>query len=246
MLIRTPLGRRSSRPGTRRRLMSGVTLIELLVGIVLALVALLAVLGIYLGTLRANTDTIQAMRLNQDLRGAMMVITSDLRRAGYWNQAINAANPFRLQDTLGFRSPDVSCVRYEYDRDQDGGIDPEERFGFWLQGGRVRMLADPDPTQLFVRFNECSTEVGAWVDLAGDDSLEITGLAFTEDFQCRNVTESGDMEPCADVFADAAAGHFIVQIRQVDIELEGSVGPHRMTINETVRLRNDRRFRFEP
>jgi type II secretory pathway component PulJ len=237
-------------PGTRflsRRRTLGVTLVELLVGLVVGLIVLLAVLGIYLATVRASSDTMQGMRLNQDLRAAMMVITSDLRRAGYWNQALNASNPFRLQETLGFRIPDASCVRYEYDRNQDGVIDREfESFGFWFDGGVIRMLADPEDTQVLTRFNECSKDVGEWIDLAGDDALVITALTFSDEFQCRNVTEDEPPDLCPVVEGDAEAGNLIVQIRQVDITLSGQVGPHSMTIEETVRLRNDRRFRYEP
>ncbi len=242
------LNRRTSVRFQSRRGTLGVTLVELLVGLVVGLIVLLAVLGIYLATVRSSSDTLQGMRVNQDLRAAMMVITSDLRRAGYWNQALNAANPFRLQDTLGFRIPNASCVRYEYDRNQDGVIDREtESFGFWLDNGRIRMLAEPDQTQVLTRFNECSTAVGDWVDLAGDDTLQITALSFDENFQCRNVTPpAGGQDDCATVFADATAGDLIVQIRQVDITLTGQVGPHSMKIEETVRLRNDRRFRYEP
>ena len=237
---------------TNRSRVAGVTLVELLVGIVVALIVLLAVLGIYLATVRASTDTMQSVRLNQDLRAAMMVITSDLRRAGYWNQAAIAANPFRLQDTLGFRIPPgtTGCVRFEYDRNQDGFIGPEEYFGFWLDGGQIRMLSVPDPTSVLTTFNECSANVvtapDGWNVLAGDDGLSITEFQLDEVFLCRNATEGGALEPCADVFADATAGvDFIVQVRQVDIALEGQLGPHSMRIEESVRLRNDRRFRYD-
>lgn len=226
--------------------MAGVTLVELMVGLVIGLIVILGVFSLYLATVRGGADTMQGVRLNQDLRSAMIVMTSDLRRAGYWNQDQSASNPFSLQHTLGFRVPDSSCVRFEYDRNQDGFIDFEaESFGFRFADGRIGMLAEPDPTEVLGRFNECSQEVGTWVELAGDDDLVVTELSFSQDFRCRNMTDEGSMDSCATVFAAAADDDLIVQIRKVDITLAGRLGPHRMLLEETVRIRNDRRFRYD-
>lgn len=253
---------------------SGVTLVELLVGLVVALIVLLALTTLYITTVRASSDALSSVRLNQDLRAAMMVITSDLRRAGYWSVDF-ARNPFPADVHGGFLIWDAEAappamsgqgseIRYWYDRDDNffglqeeagGQVSPLEFFGFRFNSGALEMRAAP---------------AGGWIQLVGgdDDPVTITDLTFTavggertpdadggeptfqfvESFECRN-TRTGLSAGCAPDPANwtvtvGAPGDWIVQKRRVLITMEGTLNGQRAIISEVVKIRNDRRFQM--
>lgn len=72
---------RKPRPSIRRQ--SGLSLVELMVSMVIALLVIAGASLMFLATLRANADNIAIMRLNQDLRNSMQFIARDVRRAGH-------------------------------------------------------------------------------------------------------------------------------------------------------------------
>lgn len=64
---------------TRRQL--GVSLIELMVGIAIALILLTGVLAVMLRISTSGGESVLATRLNQQLRGTLDIVTKDLQRA---------------------------------------------------------------------------------------------------------------------------------------------------------------------
>ena len=62
---------------------SGVSLVELMVGIAIALILLTGVLTLMVRVNTEGGETVQATRLNQELRDAMQFITREIQRAGY-------------------------------------------------------------------------------------------------------------------------------------------------------------------
>ncbi len=67
----------------------GATLVELLVGVALALFILSGLVVVFVGGLEGSRRMLLEARLRQDLRAAMELITRDLRRGGYWANAIS-------------------------------------------------------------------------------------------------------------------------------------------------------------
>ena len=91
---------------------SGFTLIELMIAMVLGLIVIGAVMALSLSMIRANSDTISATRLTQELRATSATITSELQRAG------STDNPFNLTaaaalGTVTLASTDT-CISYSY------------------------------------------------------------------------------------------------------------------------------------
>jgi len=72
---------------------AGFSLVELLVSLATGLFLLAGVMGIFSATLSSQGSSLKATRLNQELRSAMDLISRDLRRAGYWHMAVDAASP---------------------------------------------------------------------------------------------------------------------------------------------------------
>ncbi|CAA9892960.1 conserved hypothetical protein [Candidatus Methylobacter favarea] len=122
----------------------GFTLIELLISMVIGLIVLAAVLGMFVTMIKSDNDNLKSIRLNQELRSAMSLITRDLRRSGYNGAAAAAVmagnNPFQDMkfDILTPPINNATCVTYTYDADNDGVDDGNsERFGFRLNGGAI-------------------------------------------------------------------------------------------------------------
>ncbi|WP_255325689.1 MULTISPECIES: PilW family protein [unclassified Thioalkalivibrio] len=239
-------------PG-RRTAQHGVTLIELMIGLVVGLIVLLALSTVYIVTVSASNETLSSVRLNQDMRSTMLIVSSDIRRAGYWNQNLNAASPFAQGTGQGLQLDDcasesTNCGRldYAFDRNRDGTIGSNELYGFRLSEGSVQMLnpsSAPDDEE--------------WVVLVGgaNDPVEITSLTFTAiadpgqegQFLCRNIsTGEGSFSSCSADASDAGdPGQTILQKRRIRIVMEGRLGDHRVTLTETVRVRNDRRVTLQ-
>jgi type IV pilus assembly protein PilW len=69
--------------GCGHRRQRGVTLVELMIGMVVGIIAMLGILSVYIAVVAGNSDVVQAARLNQEIRVALDFIANDVHRAGY-------------------------------------------------------------------------------------------------------------------------------------------------------------------
>jgi prepilin-type N-terminal cleavage/methylation domain-containing protein len=114
-----------------RRGVRGFSLIELMVALVVGLIVTGAVLAFTMSSLRSNTEFVQSTRLTQELRNSIGFVSSELRRAGYDEHAMNyytqrgngptQVSPFSLLHVddaapAGAGGTDSDCVIYAYDR----------------------------------------------------------------------------------------------------------------------------------
>ena len=119
---------------------SGVTLIELMIGLLIGLFITGGVLSVYIAISQSSSETLKQARLNQEMSAIMNVITNDLRRAGYWEDAAANKpqdNPYMVFDssdhdnTTALQVRDASnnvfisdqasgsCIIYSYDTIED-------------------------------------------------------------------------------------------------------------------------------
>lgn len=145
---------------------AGFSLVELMVALVLGLIVSAAVVALVVAIIHANRQTLQATRLNQELRATLAVIANDLRRARAVDDPLTVAvaaggNPYRAVSTAT-----AGCVVYAY----DGAID-----GPWhvirLDAGRVVLQG------VAARPDDC-TPAGT-SEAIGSNQVEITQLSFT-------------------------------------------------------------------
>jgi prepilin-type N-terminal cleavage/methylation domain-containing protein len=68
--------------------LGGFTLIELMVAILIGSMVLAAIISLFVTMIKADNDNLKAIRLNQELRAAMSLITRDIRRAGANQNAV--------------------------------------------------------------------------------------------------------------------------------------------------------------
>lgn len=174
------------------------TLIELMIAILIGALVIGATLTIYVTTIRGSSNTLKLTRLNQDLGVTMLIMTNDIRRAGYWGGAIVGANltlnPFSdvavrdIGDAV-IGNPTVApvtgnCITYAYDADayDDPAYDPDadsatpdadEYFGFRLNNGAVQIKTSGTTS------TDAQCDDGVWVNLTDPDEINVTDLAFT-------------------------------------------------------------------
>ncbi|MEP7101321.1 MAG: prepilin-type N-terminal cleavage/methylation domain-containing protein [Burkholderiales bacterium] len=216
---------------TRTRAQHGLSLVELMVGIVIAL--LIAAAGVTLLTshLRENRSLLLEARLMQDLRTAADLVTRDLRRAGYWGAASDgvwasgsgaiATNPYAAVAPATAASDAVS-FRYSRDATENNAVDGNEQFGFRLRTGAI----------------EIQLGAGNWQALTDAGTLKVTAFSVTPSVQELSL-EAFCSKPCP---TGSSACPPRQQVRSFALVISGQlVGDASVarTVRSSVRLRND-------
>ena len=222
---------------TRHPQQYGFSLVELMIAMSIGLFILGGVLGIFSSTVHNNTESLQTARLQHDLRTTMAIMQNDIRRAGYWSNALptfGANNPFTT-DISDLTILDAgSCVLYTYDLNKNGIIDNDiEFFGFRLNGDRIEMRVSGSTT------TNCHVADSEWEAVTDSSIIAITSLTFdSSHYVCTNLTDSTDVG-CASPSTD----DITQTIRQIDISLTGNVTANSSitrSLSESVRVRNDK------
>jgi type IV pilus assembly protein PilW len=148
----------------------GFSLIELMVALVVGLIVIGAVLALIVAIMKSNRETLQATRLNQELRATMAVVATDIRRARGVEDPLTTATaatvPYKDIDTAT-----AGCIRYGYfdlvDDDGDGDTTNDNYHALYLSGGKVWRASGSAPT--------CT----AGGKQLGSDQIAITSMTFT-------------------------------------------------------------------
>jgi prepilin peptidase dependent protein B len=119
----------------KRALQRGLSIVELLVGVAVGLFLVSGAVTMFISNLSSSRQLLVEARVNQDLRAAADLITRDLRRAGYWGNAVSGtiatgstttANPYSAV------TPGAGIIEYSFSRDatEDNALGNNEQFGF--------------------------------------------------------------------------------------------------------------------
>lgn len=203
---------------TSRKAQLGLNLVELMIGLVVGMIVLAAMTVVYLNTTRGSKDTLNANRLNQDIRAVMDIMVSDIRRGGYWGTANGlSANPFttRTGTATDTYLPSSNCILYSYDatyKDGDTTGTPSaagvDSFGFRLSGNAVQTLT---ATSLVNNSNAavCNNSglTWTWNSLTDSKVINVSALTFsTEGSQCMNANKDTNADGVNDNWVVAAGG----------------------------------------
>ncbi len=202
----------------------GFTIVELLVGLVVGLLVVMAAGAIYVTSVQAKAESLRGARLNQEVRGLLAGMAPDIRRAGYWGGAVSggaalaassgASHPFMGPGGNLAIHDDGRCVLFSYDADRSGdaAVPAAEVFGYRLApaGGAVEMLT---PGTLAATSAGC--EAGEWSRITSADTAVIEALAFsTAGSQCINTTRASSWTVIAPAYrgppCTAAASDVVV------------------------------------
>ncbi|MDR3476517.1 MAG: prepilin-type N-terminal cleavage/methylation domain-containing protein [Gammaproteobacteria bacterium] len=213
------------------RKQSGFTLPELVIALVVNIIVLAALVSIFVTNLQHYRKVINTNRLNQQLQTAMDIMSSDIRRAGFWSNASNDLNLDQNNNPFMTSTTDISvtggnCILFTYDHNQNGALpsisasSDDERYGYRLNGQTLQ-------SRPWGASFACNAAASAWENITDPNVLLITNLTFTLNTQTI-LTGPG------------TAG---ITIRSVDISMTGTLANDTTTtktITEHVRIRNDK------
>ena len=215
----------------------GFSLIELMISMSIGIFILGGVLGIFSNTVHSNAESLMTSRLQNVLRTSMAIMQNDIRRAGYWENALatsGANNPFTAAGTDLRVLDGGTCILYTYDLNKNGIIDNNtEYFGFRLNGGKLEMRVSGTTT------TDCHVSNTEWEPVTDSSVITIANLDFdTSSYVCTNLTNTADINCAA-----PSAGDITQTIRQIAISMSGYVTKNTAiarSVAESVRVRNDR------
>lgn len=210
------------------RRQEGLTLVEVLVGLVVGIIVIGGATVLYVSSVRGGNDALLSSKLNQEVGALMTVMGNDIRRAGFWGAAMGGRpdqNPFNLPgETALIVRDDMnanlvqpptgqgSCIAYTYDATYDpanasGVVEANDLFGFRLNGTVVQMRQSGVVDGAACVGGTCtSCANGVWQDVTDPAQIEITGLNFDlANSQCLNAAEPNDADDNGDGTIDGIA-----------------------------------------
>jgi len=161
---------------------AGFTLIELMVALVLGLVVVGGVMGVFMSTYQANSQNIKAIRLNEEMRAVVALMSRDTRRAG--SKTINwtgtawyvTTNPMSTANAWVVSNmstaPANSCIRLAYALSLTGSTDTN-RFGYRLNSGTGQVESYSHNA------NQWKCDGTGWLPLTDPKIAWIQSLSFT-------------------------------------------------------------------
>jgi prepilin peptidase dependent protein B len=212
-----------------RRATRGLSLVELMVGIVVGLFIVSG--GVYFAVNfnAENRRLLLEARLTQDMRAAMDIVTRDIRRAGYWQNAASGVTLFGSTvvpvsyDATAFAAltpasgASAAAVTYAYDKSASAAATAADQSAFALSGGVL------------------TTTIGGSGAQPLTDSGTTTVTAFT-------VTQQATSEPIACSASCVGAACPMVHVRELTVTLSASSAIDSSiarTLKNRVRIRND-------
>ena len=223
----------------------GVTLIELLIGLAVGAIVLLAVIAAWGLSVRSAAYTMESARLNNDLRSTMQIMSQDLRRADG-----------------GLDIPDERAVRFSATGDCVTYFVEDEPRGYRLnQNGVFQVFALVDITDPADPLNTPNCAITLDTNSAGEqvwfglyDQLaegQFSITDFTAAWQAVCYPFDDTVDPTTFV-SGADAGTYprcdgmtqVTEVLEVTLTLTGEIGAgssgtKRMTVQDTVTVRNN-------
>lgn len=214
---------------------NGFSLIELMIAMAVGLFLMGGIVSIFGASAKAQSESMQTSRLQQELRASLSIMRTDIRRAGYWGNALpslGANNPFTTTTTNLTVLNGGSCILYSYDLNKDGSVDDNtEFFGFRLNNNAIEMRSSGTAT------DDCSINA-EWTTVTDASIVTVTNLGFdASNFDCSNISNPADTDCTIPVTGDV-----LQTIRQLDISLAGTLANSptvARSYNDTIRVRND-------
>ena len=207
----------------------GFSLIETMAGLTVGMIVVAGAVSLFAAQLAGTRHTLLEARVNQDMRSAADLVVRDLRRASYWQNALDGTraigsgsattpNPYRMVTS------DTGQVEYAFSRDttEDNSLGTPERFGFRLTNtGSLQMQVGE----------------GQWNEMI--DPTLVRVVAFT-------VTPTAHVLPlgtlCPNACLPGSPNCPSTTVRQFDVLLRGQAVADAAVTREmrmAVRLRND-------
>ncbi len=208
----------------------GFTLVELLIALTISSILFIGLISLFIANLTHHNAVSSTNRLNQQLQGALDLMSSEIRRASYWSNSSNDIgldqnnNPYMTSGTDIAINGSANCILFTYDHDKNGSLPTlgagtdDERYGFRLNAQAIQ-------TRPLGAAYSCTSS--DWENITDSNYIHVTALSFT-------LTE----ETVA-----VGPGTRAIVVRSVDISVTGSLANNSSvtkTLTQHVRVRNDK------
>ena len=210
---------------------TGISLVELMVGITLGLFIIAGSISLFVTNLVNTRRIMTESRINQNFRSAADLIARDLRRAGYWANSVSGTiasgttntttvNPYAPLAATG------SQVTYSFARDTNNAIDAPEQFGFRLTAGVLEMQTSDSNWQAIT---------SASVVRMSDFSITPSVTIIPSGSICQKPCSAGSVSPEGTNCPTVTIRDFTIRLRG------GSVAAPAVTreLQSNIRVRND-------
>ncbi len=161
---------------------TGFTFVELLAALAINLLLFGGLITIFLSNINHYRTSISVNRLNQQMQTAMLIMTNEIRRAGYWANAQNDLGSATNNNPFMAAATDItisgSCILFTYDSNSNGSLpsissgSDDERYGFRLSGQTLQ-------TRPYGAAYDCTTASANWENITDSNIIQITSLSFT-------------------------------------------------------------------
>lgn len=179
------LNYRDGKVAAHQRTQRGISIVEMMVGLTVGLIVLTGAMALFVSNTIGSRRMLTETRLNQDLRAVADLITRDVRRAGYWDNAIlgtkavgvttaAATNPY-----AGITMVANTSIEYSYSAPtvnagalveaEDDALDNSEYFGFRLNQFAVQMKTQ----------GSADGASDTWINLTNPDVVKIDQFMLT-------------------------------------------------------------------
>lgn len=200
---------------------TGLSLVELMVGLAIGLFVAAVGLATFAQQWREHRQATAAMRLMQELRSAGDVIARDLRRAGHWAApSASAPNPYSALAPQAAAS-DAAAFAYSRDATENHVIDGNEHFGLRLRRGVIELLLG----------------TGNWQALTDAGTLFVTEFVVQPRLETVSLLEHCE-RPCP----PGAGCEAVVEVRRLTVRITARATDDPLLVRRLdtqVRLRND-------
>jgi Tfp pilus assembly protein PilW len=169
---------------------AGLSLIEMMIGIVVGTIVIGGVIAVYVTSIKGSTYTLRTAKVNEELRAVIDVMANDIRRASHSDTTALPTNPFAVRD---YGTPANHKVVSIYDQDADGVGDcivfsydatykagntagtPDanaDYFAFRQNGDEIQMLNGTKSDT-----SDCTS--GNWEGVTDSDTVVVDALTFS-------------------------------------------------------------------
>jgi len=215
----------------------GFTLVEFMISMALSLAAILVVTSIYITSFQIDSKTIKFSRLNDEVTSIMALLSEDIKRAGYVENAESlplSPEEFRtiLVTDATAGANDNSCILFSYDFDNAGVGDgvgsyesPSEDFGYRFKNNELQ-----------IRKAASSCTGTNWEALTDPSFVTITAIEINnidiDFFKCK-VSDDGDTTDYeTDTYTDPTTA--VTTTTNIEIDCAAGNLPYAGTYNGTI------------
>ena len=161
----------------------GISVVEILVALVAGLIVVGSVLAFTVSSVTSNAENIRATRLAQELRGAITLVTREIRRAGYNLDAAETVATSSFANEFDDMDIEADCIVIAYDDpvidvpNADALPDAGEITGFRrVETGGNGVLE----VNVGLDAVDCDDPAGTWVEVTNPADVDLTAFTIAD------------------------------------------------------------------